>query len=229
MIHCLVPNSTDPPLWCAVRSGVITVGPWLQQTSIATVLAILFAAVGDAQTPARTEEPKTADFAVQVWGQAGTDFTTRVSKYVALRSRLEEGLPARTITDDVAEIRRAERALARKIRVARKGARQGELFTPIISREFRKALVLEMTNNTHETLMDDNPGVFFRQINGSYPKSKPFSTVPVNVLTRLPRLPEDIEYRFLGRDLILHDTRANVILDRIPCALPGHAHVGCPR
>jgi hypothetical protein len=44
--------------------------------------------------------------------------------------------------------------------------------------------------------------------------------VPVNILARLPRLPDDIEYRFLGRDLILLDARARVILDRIPSAIP---------
>ena len=43
--------------------------------------------------------------------------------------------------------------------------------------------------------------------------------VPVNILARLPRLPDDIEYRFLGRDMILLDTRASVILDRIPYAI----------
>jgi hypothetical protein len=45
----------------------------------------------------------------------------------------------------------------------------------------------------------------------------------------LPKLPDDIEYRFLGRHLVLHDTRANMILDRIPCAVPGHSRVGCHR
>ncbi len=29
----------------------------------------------------------------------------------------------------------------------------------------------------------------------------------------------DVHYRFLGRELILLDTAANVILDRIPCAI----------
>ena len=53
----------------------------------------------------------------------------------------------------------------------------------------------------------------------SYPNEKPLSTVPRNILAALPRLPDDIQYRFLGRHLILRDTRANVILDRIPYAI----------
>ena len=39
------------------------------------------------------------------------------------------------------------------------------------------------------------------------------------MLAVLPRLPEDVWYRFLYHDLILHDSRANVILDRIDNAI----------
>ena len=51
------------------------------------------------------------------------------------------------------------------------------------------------------------------------PKRQPLSTVPGAVLAVLPSLPDGLEYRFLGHDLILHDTRANIILDRIRCAI----------
>jgi hypothetical protein len=43
--------------------------------------------------------------------------------------------------------------------------------------------------------------------------------VPPNLLAALPELPDDVNYRFLGRDLVLHDTRANIILDEIPDAI----------
>jgi hypothetical protein len=184
-----------------------------------------FASLGHAQTPKPNEAREAPDFTVQVWGQVLADFNTRVSSYFELRSRLEEGLPVATTTNDPAQIRRAERALARRIRAARHGAKQGEIFTPVISVEFRKALLHEIDRDTREIVMDDNPGAFSHAINGTYPKRKPLSTVPVNILAALPRLPDDIEYRFLGRHLILYDTRANVILDRIPRAIPGHPRV----
>ncbi len=198
--------------------------PWL-----AAALVALLASVGYAQTQAPNNGRQPPDFMVQVWGQAVADFNARVSSYVELRGRLEKDLPPPTITDDLAEIRSRERALAGKIRLARKDARQGEIFTRTISVEFRKALLLEMSSDTRETLSDDNPGAFFHSINGTYPKNKPLSTVPINILAALPKLPGDMEYRFLGRHLILYDTRANMILDRIPCAIPGNAYVGCHR
>ena len=43
--------------------------------------------------------------------------------------------------------------------------------------------------------------------------------LPANILAALPRLPDDIQYRFLGPHLVLHDIRANIILDRLPCAI----------
>jgi hypothetical protein len=156
---------------------------------------------------------------VQIWGYLVADFSTRVSHYVDLRSELQHGLPPLTVTDDPAKIKRAVRALAKRIRLARAEAKQGDIFSPAITIEFRKALIVEMTPNTCAAIMDDNPGEFSNEINGDYPENKPLSTVPANILAVLPQLPGDIQYRFLGRHLILLDTKASLILDRIPYAI----------
>jgi hypothetical protein len=123
------------------------------------------------------------------------------------------------VTGDPAELRNRELALAERIRLARTGATEGEFFTPSISLEFRRVLLIQMDADTWHSLMDDNPGEFHHAINDSYPKKRPLSTVPPNILAALPELPDGIQYRFLGRHLVLHDTRANVILDRIPYAI----------
>jgi hypothetical protein len=154
-----------------------------------------------------------------VWGHIVADFSTRVQKYFDLRSNLEEGLPPFRVTDDVSEIRRVRRALARAVQAARHGAREGDIFSPSISVEFKQVLALEMNADTWAVIMDDNPGEFRNEINGTYPDGKPYSTVPGNILAALPALPDDVEYRFLGRHLILLDIRADVILDRIPYAI----------
>jgi hypothetical protein len=187
--------------------------------SLAIALMVSFASVGYTQPVTTNQNRETPDIRVQVWGYIVADFSTRVWDYFELRSELAKGLPALGVTDDPAEIRRAIRALAKRIRVARAEAREGDMFTPTISVEFRKALILEMNANTWAAIMDDNPGEFSNQINGTYPEGKSLSTVPPNILAALPRLPEDIQYRFLGRHLILLDTRANLILDRIPYAI----------
>lgn len=187
--------------------------------SFAIAFIVLFSSASTPQTPPLNQGRGTPDFRVQVWGYIVADFSARVWSYSELRRKLEEGLPPLTVTDDPAEIRKAVHARAKRIRAARASAREGEIFTPTISVEFRKVLLLEMNANTWAAIMDDNPGEFSNQINGTYPDEKPLSTVPPSFLAALPSLPDDIQYRFLGRHLILLDTRANVILDRIPYAI----------
>ena len=191
----------------------------LKHTSLVLALIVSFAAAAYPQPSQPNQDSPTPDFRVQVWGYIMADFSNRVSEYFELRSELEKRLPPRTVTADASAIRRGIRALAREIRVARIGAKEGDIFTPAISVEFRRVLLLEMNPSTWQAIMDDNPGALSNQINGDYPEGEPLSTVPPNILVVLPRLPEDIQYRFLGRNLILLDTRASVILDRIPLAI----------
>src|SRR5438876_1738256 len=165
----------------------------LKHTSLAIALIVLVTFVGYPQALKTRRDRDTSVFSVEVWGDIVADFSTRVWSYFELRSELEKGLPARTVTNDPAEIRMAVRALAKRIHVARAEAKQGDFFTPTISVEFRKALLLEMNANRWAAIMDDNPGEFPVQINGSYPGGKPLSTVPPNILAALPRLPDDIQ------------------------------------
>ena len=184
----------------------------------ATALIVLLASASNPQTLAIDTDAVVPDFRVEVFGYVEYDFQRRVERYVELRRTLEEGVPPLTVTDDPAAIGRAEAALARKIQVAR-GPAQGQLFTPAISAVLKRTLLRVVSANTLDIIMDENPGEFPYLINGTYPKRRPLSTMPATVLAVLPLLPDDIQYRFLGRHLILHDTRANVILDRISCAL----------
>jgi hypothetical protein len=191
----------------------------LKPASLGLALIVLFAPVGDPQAPQPTRDRDTPDFSVQVRGYPMADFSTRVWEYYELRSELQKTLPPLSVTEDPAESRRAARALAQEVRVARAKAKQGDIFTPTISVEFRRVLLLEMDADTWTAIMDDNPGELPTHINGDYPEGEPLSTVPPDILAVLPRLPDGIQYRFLGCHLILLDTRATVVLDRIPCAV----------
>jgi hypothetical protein len=58
------------------------------------------------------------------------------------------------------------------------------------------------------------------QVNAPYPEGAPVSTVPPPLLAKLPALSADVQYRFVGRHLILLDTRAQIIIDYLPDAAP---------
>jgi hypothetical protein len=191
----------------------------VRQISPAIALMVSCASVGYAQAPPTHDRPDNPVFRAQAWGFIAADFSERVSNYVELRSSLEKGLPDLTVTDDPGEIWRAQRALANRIRVARAGARQGDIFTSTISAEFRNVLLGETNPGTMAAIMDENPGDVSRRINRAYPRGKPFASMPAGILAVLPRLPDDFQYRFLGHALILIDTRTNLILDRMPCAI----------
>ena len=183
------------------------------------VLFACVAAVASAQSP--RDDPTTPRFTelVIVRGLLRADFDARVLDYFDLRTTLEDGLPAQHVTANPADNIEIQRTLARRIRRARAGALRGAIFTPAISVEFRRILLVETTPETRATIMDENPGQFSHRINGDYPKRRPLSTMPGTFLAVLPVLPDGLEYRFLGPHLILHDTRANVILDAMSCAI----------
>jgi hypothetical protein len=53
-----------------------------------------------------------------------------------------------------------------------------------------------------------------------FPVDGPLATMPPSVLEVLPPLPEFLEYRFVGNDLILRDRDARLVLDWIKGAVP---------
>ena len=191
-----------------------------QLSILSIAIALTFVAAADsAQTPSTPQDPQIPTFKVQIWGSILEDFSARMLRYSDLRAELERELPAFPIAGHPKEIRKAQRALAKRIRAARAGAHQGDMLTPAIGAEFKKLLCHEMDADTWASIMDDNPGEFSNHINGTYPDKRPLSSVPPNILARLPKLPADVQYRFVGQHLILHDTRANLILDRLPDAI----------
>ena len=187
--------------------------------SLAVILGLLFGSKVQAQSSTADQASDAPVFRVQVWGFIAADFDRRVADYSDLRSELEKGLPGPMVNDDVAAMRTAVRALGSRVRAARRGAKQGDIFTPTVSVAFKRVLVLQMNAGTWSSIMDDNPGEFPTRINGDYPERRPLSAVPPPILAALPALPDGVQYRFLGRHLILLDTRAEVILDRIPYAI----------
>jgi len=183
---------------------------------VARVFILSAVCAGLPRQAASQERPP--DFRVQIWGDISAEFSARMRSYTDLRTELERGLPPRVVTEDAAAILSRTRALAKRMRAARAQARPGDIFTPDAGEQFRKALQIQIDAATCAALFDDNPGSSTLPINGTYPTHHPLSTMPPNILAALPPLPEDVEYRFAGRQLFLLDTRANIVIDRLPSA-----------
>jgi hypothetical protein len=180
-------------------------------------MLVLCASAAHAQGPQANAPSQT--LTVQPGRDSLAGFTGRVETYAALRAELERGLPIREITTDSAAIRRAMETLAARIRAARASAQEGDVFTPAVAASVKQTLVAKVSTYTCLGIVDDNPGEFTHHVNDGYPDARTLSTVPPNVLAALPALPDDLQYRFVGRHLILLDARSGLIVDEVRYAL----------
>ena len=151
------------------------------------------------------------------------DFTSRVNHYVELQRKLERESPPPKPTKEPAQIKASQDALAVRLRQARAGAHQGDIFTPEVTALFRKLLHPEVKGpdgrQNKSTVRDEAPAAVALKVNAAYPENQPLPTVPPNLLAALPKLPESLEFRFVNNDLILRDVHANLIVDYIPKAI----------
>lgn len=163
-----------------------------------------------------TASPASPDSAVLA------DFYARLDQYVELQRALAERSPDLEETDKPADILTAQNVLAAKVRAVRKNARQGDIFTPQVAAMFRRLMYPELKGaegrETRGNILDEPASAPLR-VNAKYPSTQPLPTVPPNVLASLPQLPEDVEYRIVGRHLILRDVDADIIVDYIPNAI----------
>jgi hypothetical protein len=151
----------------------------------------------------------------------------RLKEYVALHSKLERSLPALPKEATPEQIDKNQRALGKLIQEARASAKPGNIFTPQAQPVIKRLLAAVFGGpdgkQLKASIMDENPipaEASKLAVNIRYPDTVPLTTVPPQVLQTLPKLTEDIEYRFIGDQLILLDGHAHVIVDFIPDALP---------
>ena len=151
------------------------------------------------------------------------DFQDRVKTYMELRKQAAGDSPKMEETKDAGKIVAAQDGLAARIRQARANAKQGDIFTPEIARQFRRLMYPEVKGwegaETKAAINDDQPGTVRISVNARYPDDEPLPQVPPNLLANLPRLPEELEYRVVRNALILRDVTANLIVDFIPKAI----------
>jgi hypothetical protein len=156
------------------------------------------------------------------------EFNDRVTKYVELHKRVAKDVPPLKRTDDPAQINSREEALASAIRQARSQAKAGDIFFPEARELFLKMIRQESKGpqgvRVRAAIKEGNPKSEGSPVrlgaNAVYPDGAPLSLVPPALLLQLPQLPKELDYRFVGRHLILRDTKANIIVDYILDAVP---------
>jgi hypothetical protein len=186
---------------------------------VAALALILALAGGPPATAAVQEKPRVnADAALSV------EFLKGIQEYIALHNKLEATLPPRPEHATPTELDNHARALARLIALARSRAKQGDLLPQevraYLRRQIGRALAGPDGPAMRQQIREDNPGKVPLRINGRYPDGIPITTMSPQILQSLPKLPDDIEYRFIGERLVLLDVHAQLIVDFMTDAIP---------
>ncbi len=195
---------------------------WAAGLALAIATAVLTA---QQQTqlppPTRRVEPPPD---TTVTGKAVEEFTARVKEYAALHQKIEGTLPKLPDKPTPQQIDFKQRELGRLIKQARVKAKQGDVFTPTMQAYARQQLLKVFSGPEGAarlaSVMDENPIGTKIAVNDRYPDSIPLSTMPPEVLQVLPKMPEELEYRFVGDSLVILDPHAHLIVDYVPAALP---------
>jgi hypothetical protein len=153
------------------------------------------------------------------------EFSDRVNDYVKLHKSQEVLLAPLKPTVSPEAINAHQRALSLKIREARPSAKPGDIFTAAAQKSFQDVIQSAMQGprgaNMDATLKQGAPLPQINvAINQPYPDGVPFTTVPPTLLLIFPKLPDELVYRVVLHDLLLVDSKANLVVDVIPGIIP---------
>jgi hypothetical protein len=151
-----------------------------------------------------------ADNGVNPNALAIKEFTDRVKDYISLHKKMESALPPLKPSKDPADIDEHRKALAAGIRKARQTAKPGDIFGSAadLIRGVIKEDAEDRSVRDVDAAMEEVPARNPPAVNAEYPEKASLATIPPLLLLRLPPLPEGVESRFMGRDLILRDPRS---------------------
>jgi len=133
----------------------------------------------------------------------------RLKDYLALHTKLEATLPKLPTTATPIEIDKNQRQFEALMRKTRATAKQGDIFTaeaqPVIRRLVATVFDGPEGAALKKSITDESPERKGAPlvVNARYPDDVPVSSVPPQILQTLPKLTEDLEYRFVHDDLIL--------------------------
>jgi ABC-type transporter MlaC component len=151
-------------------------------------------------------------------------FDKRVKQYIKLRDQVKSKVPKISKDSTPEQIAAHEQAFAEGLRARRAGAKPGDLLTRDIADYIRARVKREFQGTDRKEirkiLLDDETKPIALRVNYPYPDANAFTEMPATLLLKLPPLPKQVKYRYVGRNLFLVDSDNNLIIDYMPDALP---------
>ena len=176
-------------------------------------------AAASPRTAARSGQNVNADAA------ALKEFQDRLQKYLDLRQRLADKLKPLSPTASAAKLASAQESLAAALRNVRKDAKPGDLISPRVADHIQRTVAEYFRGKdgpTKRAVFEEVPDGIRPVINRTMPDNAALATVPPVLLNNLPPLPDNLQYRFAGRHIVLLDGDTRLMMDYILNALPPH-------
>jgi ABC-type transporter MlaC component len=170
---------------------------------------------------AKTEQPEISPAEKQIIKA----FDERVKQYMKVRASVKEKAPKLAKESTPEQIQANEKAFIEALRAARTGARPGDLFTKDIAQYIRTTLKTEFTSTdkkeVKEVVLEKETNIPVPlKVNYPYPDPKEFVEMPATLLLKLPPVPKELKYRYVGHTLMLLDNDSSLIIDYMVKALP---------
>jgi len=151
------------------------------------------------------------------------EFQDRLNAYIALRASLAKKLEPLSPTASAADLQARQQALAAALRTARANAKAGDMIPVPVQEQIRRVVEADMKRRspaTKQAALEEVPEGPLPGINKTYPEKAALPTVPPLLLASLPRLPDNLQYRFFGRHVVLLDGDTEIVVDYVRNALP---------
>jgi hypothetical protein len=186
---------------------------WRSAAIAALILACAARTTG-AQAPAAKPDPQAV---------ALQEFQKRLNGYVEMRTKLAHELRPLKTTANAAELAARQESLAAAIQQTRKNARVGDLIPTPVAELVRRVIQSDFKSRAPETrraaVSEVADGVA-PVINRTYPAKAALPTIPPLLLAKLPLLPDNLQYRFLDRHVVILDGDTEIIIDYVANVLP---------
>ena len=184
------------------------------RSSGAILLTAILAVAAAAQTHPASSEKDAA--AVQ-------EFEARVTEYLNLRKDKAGSLP--TPTRSAKKLAESREGIRARVQENRANAKQGDIFTAQVAAYFHRQIASAFKGQRGARVLASlehaEPATKIPlQVNQPYPDGVPLQSMPPTLLLKLPKLPRELQYRIVGRNLVLLDIEPNLAVDILPDAIP---------
>jgi hypothetical protein len=151
------------------------------------------------------------------------EFERRLQAYLELRAALADRLEPLAPTADAVALASRQSALAAALKAARSTAKPGDLIPTAVNALIRAVVLDDFTRRAaaaERAVFSEVPNAPAPAINRTYPAAAALPTVPPLLLSKLPRLPDNLQYRFYGRHVVILDGDVQIIVDFVANVLP---------